>query len=99
MLTKLLGSHCTFSLSGESSLIIWGHNSYKRRKEEEEKVRIETRTGSQKHSEKSESLLLSQAELWTGEMKTRVKHIHLYVKVHFFLCNTLTLVSFDYFTT
>lgn len=92
MLTKLLGSHCTFTLSGESSLIIWGHNSYKRRKEE--KVRIETRTGSQKHSEKSESLLLSQAELWTGEMKTRVKHIHLYVKAHF-----LTLVSFDYFTT
>lgn len=83
-----------FPLSGESSLIIWGHNSYKRRKEEEEKVRIETRTGSQKHSEKSESLLLSQAELWAGEMKTQVKHIHLYVKVHF-----LTLVSFDYFTT
>lgn len=92
MLTKLLGSHCTFTLSGESSLIIWGHNSYKRRKEEE--VRIETRTGSQKHSEKSESLLLSQAELWAGEMKTQVKHIHLYVKAH-----VLTLVSFDYFTT
>lgn len=62
MLTKLLGSHCTFYLSGESSLLIWGHDSYKRRKKEE-KVRIETRAGSQKHSEKSESLLSSQAEL------------------------------------